>query len=66
MRRLLIKLRIAEIRALPLVAPSFDRSGSVAVPGREVLTDGTAGLGVGEFAGLGVQGGGGGEGGVPV
>ena len=65
MRRLLLKLRILEIIAFPLLAPSFDRSGGVGVPGREVLTKGTR-FGVREFAGLGVQGGGGGEGGVPV
>lgn len=65
MRCLFIEYRILEIIALPLLAPSFDRSGGVGVPGREVLTNGTAGLGVGEFAGLGVQGGGGGESGVP-
>lgn len=65
MRRLFTELRILKIILLPLIAPSFDRSGGVGVPGREVLTDGTAGLGVREFAGLGVQGGGGGEGGVP-
>lgn len=65
MRRLLIEFRILKIILFPLVAPSFDRSGGVGVPGREVFTDGT-GLGMREFAGLGVQGGGGGEGGVPV
>ena len=65
MRRPFPKLRILKLIPFPLVAPSFHRSGGVSVPGREVLTDGTAGFGVREFAGLGVQGGGGGEGGVP-
>ena len=66
MCRLLLKLGILEIVLIPLLAPSLNRSGGVGVPGRKVFTDGAAGLGVREFAGLGVQGSGVGEGGVPV